>query len=194
MTEEEEEREQPQPHIAPKIDKIADLVTKDGKIDKIEERLQKARSDLGNTYQHIENDLHGHRGAVKQVRKLLAGTTDAAYDFMRTFMRLARHFDLIPEDDLVDMMNSEPPTRRKEGEPGVSTADAAPKSAEVIDHPNRENAIDRAKKAMEGGSKPPAPDGPAGDTDLVEAGEAVAAEIEEQRRKDAEAFDEQGKV
>lgn len=189
LTNDEEERETPQPHIAADIDKIAPLVAQDGQIHKAEERAQKARSDLGNLYQKIENDFHGNRKAVKLVRGLLAGTTDAAYDFTRTFMRLAARFDLLPADDLVDLAEQVDLPRDDE-EKGQSAADVAPKSAKVVDHPARENAIDRAKKALEGGSGKPAPDGPPGDTDLVEAGEAVAADIEEQRRKDSQAFDE----
>lgn len=191
MTNDEEERETPQPHIAADIDKIAPLVAQDGQIHKAEERAQKARSDLGNLYQKIENDFHGNRKAVKLVRSLMAGTTDAAYDFVRTFLRLAARFDLLPADDLVDLAEQAEAGTIAAGldDSGISSADLAPKSAKVLDHPARENAIDRAKKALEGGGKP-APDGPPGDTDLVEAGEEVAAEIEAQRRKDSAAFDE----
>lgn len=188
LTNEEEEREQPQPHIAPKIDDIAKLVGRDGQLDKLEEKMATARGAIAQKYQHIENDLHGNRKAVKIVRNLLGMTTDAAYDFMRTFLRLAGRFDLLPSDDLVDLAE-QVDKPKVEAEPGVSAADLAPKSGEVHQFPSRENAIDRHTKALAGGDKPPAPKGPPGDTDLVEAGDAVAQEIEEQRRKDAEAFE-----
>jgi hypothetical protein len=188
-TNEEEELETPQPHIAADIGKIAELIKKDGPMDKLLEKLATARGALAQKYQHIENDLHGNRKAVKLVITLLNGTTDAAYDFMRTFMRLAAVFDLLPADDLVDLAEKVDQAKPKDEDSGVSTADMAPKSAEVVDHPSRENAIDRHKKALAGGEKPPAPDGPEGDTDFIEAADAVAAEIEQQRSEDAQAFE-----
>lgn len=196
LTNDEEERETPQPHLPAKIDEIAKLIEKDGPLDKLHEKMATARGTLAQKYQHIEADLHGNRKAVKLVHTLLQGTTDAAYDFMRTFMRLAHRFDLVPEDDLVDMAEkvhereSSPPA--KDEDPGVKVSDAAPKkpSATVHELPQRENAIDRASKAMKGGDRPPAPKGPEGSTDLGQAGEDVAKEIEEQRRRDAEAFEE----
>lgn len=190
-TDAEEERDGgvSEPFIAANIEKIAPLVDNDGKIARAEEKAQKARSDLGNIYQQIENDFHGNRAAVKLARALIAGTTDKAHDFMRTFLPLARRFNLIPGEDLVDMMSAgEPPA--ESDEPGVSSADMAPKSATVHEFPARETAIDRAEAALKGGTGKPAPGGPPGDTDLVEAAEEVAAEIEEQRRKDAADFDE----
>jgi hypothetical protein len=191
-TEAEERRddEVSEPFIAANIDKIAPyLENQTGQIAKAEEKAQKARSELGNIYQKIETDFHGHRGAVKLIRTLVSGTTDAAHDFMRTFLPLARRFNLIPGEDLVDMMESGKPPE-DDGERGVSSADMAPRrNATVHPHPAAENAIDRAKRAMKGGNKPPAPAGPPGDTDLVQAGEDVAKEIEEQRRKDAEDFE-----
>jgi hypothetical protein len=56
---------------------------------------------------------------VKQVRKLLGMTTDAAYDFMRTFLRLAARFDLLPADDLVDLAEKvdQPKRRKSRGSP-----------------------------------------------------------------------------
>lgn len=188
LTDEEEERETPQPHVAPKIDKIAPLIAKDGKIDKEEEKLQKSRSALGNVYKQIEADFHGNRAAVKQVRKLLTGTTDAAYDFMRTFMRLADHFGLIPEDDLVDMMENRPKEEPDE-DPGVRVSDQAPKKKNEPVQASDDNPIDRHKERLKNGGKPPAPTGPKDNADLADAGTAVAAEIEAQRSRDAAAFE-----
>lgn len=191
-TEAEAERDEqtPEPFIAANIEKIAPyLENQTGQIAKAEERAQKARSDLGNMYQKIETDFHGNRKAVKLIRTLISGTTDAAHDFMRTFLPLARRFMLIPGEDLIDMMEAgRPPV--DDGERAVSTADLAPRaSAEVVDHPEKENAIDRARKHLAGGTGKEAPKGPAGDTDLVQAGDDVAAEIEEQRQKDGAAFE-----
>lgn len=199
-TEAEDERDNQvsEPFIAANIDKIAPLVDNDGKIARAEEKAQKARSDLGNIYQQIENDFHGNRAAVKLARALIAGTTDKAHDFMRTFLPLARRFNLIPGEDLVDMMDrGAPPAESSEA--GVSAADMAPQSATVHEFPPRENAIDRAKAAMNGSSGPPAPSGP----DLDEVADATVAEIEarsapkkataeeieEQRLKDAAEFE-----
>lgn len=191
LTDEEEERIEPTPHIAAKIDKIAPLVANDGAIAKSEEKAQKARSELGNLYQKIEKDFHGNPKAVKLVRTLLGGTTDAAYDFMRTFMRLADHFQLIPADDLVDLAEKASKASPPEtGDKGVSGADLAPVEDKVVPIKTKDNAIDRHLKALEGGDKPPAPKGPPGDNDLADAGSDVADEIAAQRAKDAQAFDE----
>lgn len=99
-TEAEDERMSPQPHVKPKIEAIANLIKRDGQIHRGEEKGQKANADLAKLYQKIEKDFHGHKGAVKAIRTLVKGTTDNAYDFMRTFVGLAEHFDLFPADDL----------------------------------------------------------------------------------------------
>jgi hypothetical protein len=192
--EEERDNETPQPHIAANIEKIVPLVEKNGQIDKLEEKMAKARGDLGNVYQKIENDFHGNRKAVKLVRTLLGGTTDAAYDFMRTFMRLAHHFGLVPEDDLVDMaerIGQRGPEDDEDG-PKVDPAFASAPKVEKPKNtaPSRPNALDRHQEALRTGGKPPAPKGPDGDTDLVEAGNSVAEDIEAQRAEDAVLFDE----
>lgn len=198
LTDEEEERVEPTPHITPSIEKIAKLVGKDGSIDKAVEKMDKARGDLGNIYQAIEKDFHGNRKAVKLIHTLRRGTTDAAYDFMRTFMHLADHFGLIPSDDLVDLANKNLSLAGSGGgsaqggddESGISSADVAPKSTggnpvlAVV-----ESSIDRHLKALKTGTKPPAPKGPPGDNDLADAGSEVADEIAAQRAKDATAFD-----
>lgn len=194
LTDEEEERIEPTPHVAANIDKLVPLVAKDGKIDKAEERMTKARNELGNIYQGIEKDLHGNRKAVKLVRTLLAGTTDAAYDFMRTFLPLAHRFKLVPEDDLVDLAakveaSDGGDTDEAEGD-GVSVADLAPKSHFKKAAEPKDDAISRHVEALKTGGKPPAPKGPPGDLDLADAGSDVADEIAAQRAKDAESFDE----
>lgn len=188
MTNEEEERETPQPFIRADMAAISKLIGKDGRIDKLKEKMDKARGELGTEYQKIENDFHGNRAAVKLVHKLTKGTINAAYDFMRTFLPLCAQFGLLPEDDLVDLAHNQ--KSDSEEEPGISAAETAPRSADVHQFPAGENAIDRAKKAMAGGDKPPAPKGPEGDTDLVEAADATAEEIQRQREEDGRAFDE----
>lgn len=196
MTDDEEEREERQPHVKANIDKLAQMIGANGAVHKAEERAEKARSDLGNLYQKAENDYHGNRKAVKLVRQLVKGTDEAAHDFMRTFLHLAHRFGLFPSEDLVDIANREQPTEaeiNKEGQ--VTAADAGPKTPATNVHelPKRESAIDRHKKRLETGDKPPAPKGPEGDTDFVEAADAVVedkeAEIARQRAEDAAKFD-----
>jgi hypothetical protein len=186
LTDEEEERLEPQPHIAANVEAIANMVDKNGLIAKAEEKAAKARGDLGRHYQKVENDYHGNRKAVKLIRTLVGGTIDAAYDFMRTFMPLAEHFELVPGDDLVS--------------PSMKKADAGSGEAEgVFDLPSRRrsaSAIDRARDHLQGGTKPGedgeeaartqqarreergfaenAPAGPPGDEDLADPGAKVA--------------------
>jgi hypothetical protein len=99
-TEAEDERMTMQPHVKPKIKEIAELIRRDGLIHRGEEKGQKANADLAKHYTKITNDYHGHKGAVKAIRGLVKGTIDDAYDFMRTFVGLAEHFDLFPGEDL----------------------------------------------------------------------------------------------
>lgn len=196
MTDEEEERESPQPHVKANIEKIAGLVGPNGQIAKAEERAQKARGELGNIYQKVENDYHGNRKAVKLIRTLVAGTEEAAHDFMRTFMHLAHRFALFPHEDLVDIASREQPSEAEINNEGKTTAaEKGPKKASATVHelPVRESAIERAQKQIATGGKPPAPAGPPGDTDLVEAADAVVdekqAEIDRQKAEDAAKFD-----
>lgn len=189
-TDAEDERDEvSEPFVAASIDKIVPMVEQGGVLHRSEEKAQKARSELGNHYQKIEKDYHGHRGAVKLIRALVSGTTDAAHDFMRTFLPLARRFDLIPGEDLVDMMEQHAPPAEGE-DPGTRVSDTAVgEKSSVVPHPERENAIDRAKRRMKDGDKPPAPAGEEGSGDLARAGEEVAEEIERQREEDARKFD-----
>lgn len=151
LTDEEEERQEPQPHVAANIQAIAALIDKNGQVAKAEEAGEKARSRLGNLYQKIEKDYHGNIQAVKKVRALERGTIDAAYDFMRTFLPLARHFGLIPEEDLVDA--AERASDQGEGEG-------------VIDFGARRrrrgggSAMDAAREHLGTGEKPPAGETP----------------------------------
>lgn len=137
----------PEPTVQPNIKAIADLIRQDGAVHKAEEKGQKARSDLGNIYQRVENDFHGNRKAVKLVRSLLTGTEDAASDFMRTFEPLAEHFNLFPEQrpDLVDAME------------GGDDDDA---DVEKTAPPQMAGALDAARAHLSGGTKPeePAPE------------------------------------
>lgn len=142
-TDEEEERLEPQPHIKANIEGIVALVSKNGLIDKAEEKAAKARGELGRHYQKVENDYHGNRKAVKLIRTLEAGTIDAAYDFMRTFMPLAQHFGLIPEDDLVSMANKG--SEAGEGEGAIDFG--------ALRRARGPSALDRAKEHLEGGQR-----------------------------------------
>lgn len=146
LTDEEEERLEPQPHVKANIDAIANLIGKDGRVAKAEEKGQKARGELGNIYQKIANDYHGNIGAAKLVRRLESGTVDAAYDFMRTFIPLAQRFGLIPEDDLVDQAHLKGGTAGEEG-------------SGVLHFPSRrkppgESALDNAREHLSGGTRP----------------------------------------
>ncbi len=190
QTDLEEQRDQPQPFLPPKIDKIAALVANNGSIHVAEEKAQKAASDLGNLYKKIETDFHGNRKAVKLIRTLVGGTLDQAHDFMRSFLHLAAHFNLMPPADLVDI--AEKVKDRDPEDPGVSAADMAPKGkARPALTVVGDNAIDRAKKALQNGGKPdiPAPKGPPGDFDLADAGSDVADDIARQREEDRVAFE-----
>jgi hypothetical protein len=146
LTEEEEERLEPQPHVKANIDAIAELIGKNGKVARAEEKGQKARGELGNIYQKIEKDFHGNIGAAKLVRRLESGTVDAAYDFMRTFIPLAQRFGLIPEDDLVDQAHLQGGTEGQEGS-GVITFPSRRK-------PPGESALDNARQHLSGGTRP----------------------------------------
>lgn len=146
MTDEEEERIEPQPHVKANIEKIAELIGKNGQVAQAEEKGQKARGALGNLYQKIEKDYHGNIGAAKLVRRLESGTVDAAYDFMRTFIPLAQRFGLIPEDDLVDQAHLKGGTDGQDG-------------SGVISFPSRrkppgESALDNARAHLAGGTRP----------------------------------------
>lgn len=182
-TDAEEERIEPQPHVAANIDAIAGMVEKNSLIDKAEERAAKARGELGRHYQKIENDYHGNRKAVKLIRTLIGGTIDAAYDFMRTFMPLAERFDLIPSDDLADMMEKSKGANGP-GE-GEGTIDFGARRRRGGGAAAGKSALDRAKEHLEGGERmdeaaaaaaerqrthgfdPDAPPGEPGDADLA---------------------------
>lgn len=164
LTEEEEERLEPQPHVKANIDAIAELIGKNGKVARAEEKGQKARGELGNIYQKIEKDFHGNIGAAKLVRRLESGTVDAAYDFMRTFIPLAKRFGLIPEDDLVDQAHKAGGT---DGEEGSGVIDFG---AMRERRSSGQSALDNAREHLSGGKKPePAepPAGEPGDEDLA---------------------------
>lgn len=195
-TEDEEKRDgdQREPFLAAKIDKIVPLIEHDGKVHKLEEFISTKAGDLSAVYQQIQKDFHGNLKAVKLCRQLSTMTTDKAFDFMRTFMPLAKALGLIPSEDLVDLMGGveEPDfSTRGDKERGQSVADVAPKADKrVVPITTGKNAIDRAKEALASGNKPPAPKGPPGDTDFVEHADAVVAD----RLKEQEAIDAQRKT
>lgn len=192
-TDREEERDDKvsEPFLKAKVDKIAPLVEHDGQIHRLENKVQTAAGELSKVYEKIKKDFHGNPAAVKLVRRLASGPTDKAYDFMRTFLPLAKRFDLIPGEDLVDMMGGAggdaPAAPEADEDPTVSAADVAPVSGEkALPGETGDDPISRAKAHLQNGTKPPAPKGPDGDTDLVEAGEAVA---EERAAENAEPVD-----
>lgn len=204
-TEAEEKRDadtmKGQPFLTAKIDKIKPLIEDNGEVHKLEEKIQTAAGSLSKVYERIVKDYHGNAKAVKLCRSLAVMSTDKAYDFMRTFVPLAKSMGLYPEDDLVDMAGGDdkPPAGGKkkvldDGVKPVSTADQAPKSDRVIPITTGKTAIDRARENLAGGKKPDAPKGPPGDTDLALDGvegfdENVEARIAEQRAIDGADFD-----
>lgn len=144
-TDAEDERMTMQPHVQPKIKEIAELIRRDGMIHRGEEKGQKANADLAKHYQKIEKDYHGHKGAVKAVRGLVKGTIDDAYDFMRTFVGLAEHFELFPEADLAGP-GITPPSGKKpiptEGDGFEATAE------ELAAQKGREKPVDGVTDKM----------------------------------------------
>jgi hypothetical protein len=152
LTDEEEERIEPQPHVKANIDKIAELIGKNGKVARAEEKGQKARSDLGNIYQQIEKDFHGNIGAAKLVRRLESGTVDAAYDFMRTFIPLAERFGLIPEDDLVDQAHHAGGTAGEDGSGVIDFGAMRERRSGGL------SALDNARDHLSGGTKADPPE------------------------------------
>jgi hypothetical protein len=195
QTEDEEKRDKDsgQPFLTPKFDKITPLLEHNGKVHKLEEAIATKAGELSQVYETIKKDFHGNPGAVKLCRRLANMTTDKAFDFMRTFMPLAKSLGLVPSEDLVDLMAGVPEKDFSQGsseDRGLSAADAAPKEEKTNVVPiGKDNAIDRAREHLRTGGKPPAPKGPAGDGDLVAAGDEVAADIEAQRKIDEAAFE-----
>lgn len=122
-----------EPKVQPNIEAIAKLIAPNGPVHRAEEASQAGRADLGNYYKRIQDDHHGHRGAVKMIRKLIGQTGEARSDFMRTFEPLAEHFNLFPsqhEGDLVDSAE-----RQSGGAPASSSLDKARQHLESATRP-----------------------------------------------------------
>ena len=111
---------EPVPHTRANVAEIAKIIDKNGKMSHLETAQGKAMGAVGAEYKRIEKDYHGNIAAVKKIRQLAAGKVDVCYDYMRTFIPLAREMGLLPDDDLVD---------RSEGENKVSSALDAKKSS-----------------------------------------------------------------
>lgn len=135
-----------EPTVQPNIDAIAKLIAINGPIQRAEEEGQNSRSNLGNYYKRIQDDYHGHRGAVKAVRKLLSMSATQRADYMRTFEPLAEHFNLFPSQAPGDMVDQ---AERETAKDGGKPAGA--------------NALEAAKAHLNGGTKDEAePGGEAG--------------------------------
>lgn len=152
-----------EPTVEPNIEAIARLININGPVHRAEEEGVNSRSSLGNLYKKIQDDLHGHRGATKQVRKLLTMSATARADFMRTFEPLCEHFGLFPsqerEPDLVD------------------TAEKGTAGAGQV-----ASALDAAKAHLGTGTKPAAPEAAdtlkaSGSTDGGKAGPQPEPEV-----------------
>jgi hypothetical protein len=180
--------ESPEPFIPPKIDKLIPIVAPNGKLHKLEEKAATIRGDMGAAYKGLQDDFHGNRKAVKLIRGLIGMSQDKAMDFMRTFLPLASHFHLMPEEDLVSAAerataHGQRVAAAKE-EPEQKLGDTAPVSREAGADPlpERTNAIDRAREHLQGGTKP-APASSETD-DLGQAGEEEALAIKLRREAD----------
>lgn len=77
------------------------------------EKAAKIRGDQSHAWKTIENDCHCNKRAAKALLKLMTESEELRDDFLRTFLPGLKELDLVPSEDLVDMMDG------GEGQPGL---------------------------------------------------------------------------
>ncbi len=97
-------------------DRLGALLAPGGELADAAAKKQEGASSEGAIFQRIEKNLHGHRGAVSDVRKILKWSKDKQADYIRTLEPLLVHYgltlDAIDPEDLVAQA-----AKQAEGEP-----------------------------------------------------------------------------
>lgn len=75
-----------------------------GDIKPADEQTAKARGDLSAAWKTIEDDCACNKRAARQLYKLFGESEETRDDFLRTFVGGLIALDLMPREDLVDMM------------------------------------------------------------------------------------------
>jgi len=71
------------------------------------EQSAKIRGDQSAAWKAIENDCHCNKRAAKALFKLQGESEELRDDFLRTFLLGLIELNLVPSDDLVDLMDGE---------------------------------------------------------------------------------------
>lgn len=71
------------------------------------EKAAKIRGDQSAAWKTIEADCHCNKRAAKQLLKLLGESEETREDYLRTLIPGLKVLNLLPEDDLVDLMDGE---------------------------------------------------------------------------------------
>lgn len=69
------------------------------------EQSAKIRGDQSAAWKTIENDCHCNKRAAKALFKLMGESDELRDDFLRTFLPGLKELNLLPSEDLVDMMD-----------------------------------------------------------------------------------------
>lgn len=73
------------------------------------EQAAKIRGDQSTAWKSVEQDCHCNKRAAKQLLKLMGESEETREDFLRTFLPGLVELNLMPEEDLVDLMGEDAP-------------------------------------------------------------------------------------
>lgn len=71
------------------------------------EKAAKIRGDQSAAWKAIETDYHCNKRAAKALLKLMGESEELRDDFLRTFLPGLKELNLVPSEDLVDLMDGE---------------------------------------------------------------------------------------
>lgn len=71
------------------------------------EQSAKIRGDQSAAWKAVENDCHCNKQAAKALLKLMGESEELRDDYLRTFLMGLKALDLVPSDDLVDLMEGD---------------------------------------------------------------------------------------
>lgn len=75
-----------------------------GDLKPADEQNAKARGDLSAAWKAVEDDCNCNKRAAKQLYKLFGESEETRDDFLRTFIGGLVALDMLPREDLVDLM------------------------------------------------------------------------------------------